>query len=139
DPESLKYTGAIPSSIESENDTAEAPFVNTRNVGSLLIGNTVIAGEPDKAFEYTVEFDGTGAGADKTYTYTKQDSSTSTIKSGGKLTLKHGETAVIADIVAGTGYVVTQVDYTEDGYATDPEILFRKGTIETGIEKKAEF
>ncbi len=139
----LTQTGNIPSGIVPSTDTAEAPFVSTRNVGGLLISNTVTGGELDKGFEYTVEFEGSGEGGDKeySYTYTKQEGGTEprTIKSGEKLTLKHGETAVFTDILTGAGYSVTQKDYTEDGYTTDPTSLIRFGSIETGSEKKAEF
>ncbi|MFC4307175.1 DUF7601 domain-containing protein [Cohnella boryungensis] len=135
-PVGLAHTGSIPA-----NDTAEAPFVNIRNVGDLRIGNTVEGngGEQNKEFVYTVTFTGIGEGGSKDYTYTKQDGSTGTIKSGETVKLKHDETAVFKDILAGTGYTVTQTNYTADGYSTDPDGLVHTGSIETGSEKIAKF
>jgi len=138
-PGDLVQAGSIPSSVPPSGGIAEAFFVNTRNTGDLLIGNTVIGGDPDQEFEYTVEFVGIAEGGSKDYTYTRQDNSTGTIKSGGTIKLKHNETALFKGVLTGTGYTVTQKDYTEDGYTTDPTSLIRYGSIETGIEKTAGF
>ncbi len=136
DPGSLVQTGSIPA-----NNTAEAPYVNSRNVGDLRISNTVEGNglEPNKEFEYTVIFNGAGEGGSKEYTYIKQDNSTGTIKSGETINLKHNETAVFKDILAGTDYTVTQTSYSDDGYSTNPATLSQTGSIATGAEKTAPF
>lgn len=114
DPESLTRTGSIVAE-----ETATAKFVNSKYLpGKLTIGQTVAGngGDKDKLFEFTVTFAGAGAG--KTYTYTTSGGVTGTIESGGKLLLKHGETAVINGIPMDTAYTITETDYTGDGYAT---------------------
>ncbi|BFH66711.1 hypothetical protein J27TS7_38960 [Paenibacillus dendritiformis] len=124
-PAELTLTGSIVQAT-----TAEANFVNHRDLpGGLLIRNTVTGngGDVNKEFEYTVTF--TGAGADRTYTYTKPDGTTGTIRSGDKLLLKHGQTVTIAGILKDTLYIVTEADYTSDGYTTDPESREYTGNI----------
>ncbi|WP_164827630.1 DUF7601 domain-containing protein [Paenibacillus ehimensis] len=115
DPADLKRTGSIVA-----NETVEAKFVNGKYLpGKLTIGQTVAGNGADKnkAFEFTVTFEGAGGG--KTYTYTTSGGTTGTIGSGGKISLKHGETAVIDGIPKDTIYTVTETDYTDDGYTTN--------------------
>uniref|UniRef100_UPI000D2F7F97 DUF7601 domain-containing protein n=1 Tax=Metasolibacillus meyeri TaxID=1071052 RepID=UPI000D2F7F97 len=134
-PEDFTLTGDI-----EESQTAEAKFINHKDAaGGLLVSNTVTGNGSDmnKDFEYTVIF--TGAGADRTYSYTKSDGTTGNIKSGDTFELKHGQTILIEDILKNTGYVVTEADYTAEGYTTDPTSREHVGTIEGGVIAEALF
>ncbi|MEK8130815.1 DUF5979 domain-containing protein, partial [Paenibacillus filicis] len=134
-PAGLTHSGTI-----VEKQISEARFVNTKYLpGKLLIGQKVMGngGQPDKAFEFTVTFGGEGASGE--YAYTKPDGTAGTIKSGGTITLKHGETVAIAGIPKDTTYTVTETDYATDGYTTDPTGLAHTGTIAEGGTHKALF
>jgi|GEM_PF-658758 len=135
DPASRTHSGTI-----VEKEIAEARFVNAKYLpGKLLIGQTVAGngGQPDKVFEFTVTF--SGAGANGEYDYKMSDGTAGKIKSGNKITLKHGETVVIDGIPKDTTYIVTEADYTEDGYTTDPTSLEHAGTITAGNTAEALF
>ncbi|WP_342471715.1 SpaA isopeptide-forming pilin-related protein [Metasolibacillus sp. FSL H7-0170] len=134
-PEDFTFTGEI-----GESQTAEAKFINHKDAGGgLLISNTVTGNGSDanKDFEYTVIF--TGAGADRTYSYTKSDGTTGNIKSGDTFALKHNQTILIENILKNTGYIVAETDYTEEGYKTTPTSREHTGTIEAGIIAEAPF
>ncbi|WP_313373263.1 DUF7601 domain-containing protein, partial [Lysinibacillus pakistanensis] len=134
-PEELTYSGGI-----EEGKTTEAKFANHRDLpGGLRVSNIVTGNGSDtnKKFEYTVIF--TGEGANKTYSFTKSDGTTGTIQSGDKFHLEHEQTVIIEGILKGTGYVVTQVDYTEGGYTTEPTGLEYTGTIEANKIAEAPF
>jgi len=123
-----------------EGKTAEAHFINNREMpGGLLISNTVTGNGSDeeKEFEYTVIF--TGVGADKTYDYTKSDGTKGQIKSGDKFHLKHGQTLLIEEILKDTTYVVTENDYTAEGYTTTPTSREYTGTIKDNETAEAPF
>ncbi|MGE7114035.1 DUF7601 domain-containing protein [Lysinibacillus sp. NPDC047702] len=134
-PEDFIITGSI-----EEGKTAEAHYINNREMpGGLLISNTVTGNGSDeeKEFEYTVIF--TGAGADKTYDYTKSDGTKGQIKSGDKFHLKHEQTLLIEEILKDTTYVVTEKDYTAEGYTTTPTSREYTGTIKDNETAKAPF
>ncbi|MGG4146044.1 DUF5979 domain-containing protein [Paenibacillus algorifonticola] len=123
-PEEGYYTGVMDGKDE------DAPFTNLRVLkGGLLIGNTVKGKDEDKEklFKYTVTF--TGEGASESYSYEKSDGSKGTIKSGETFELTDGQTLVVQGLPTYLQYKVTQDDYTNDGYVTDPESLVRTGTI----------
>ena len=108
----------------------DAPFTNVRVLkGGLLISNTVKGKDEDKKklFKYTVAF--TGEGSDESYVYEKSDGSKGMIKSGESFELTDGQTLIVQGLPTNLQYKVTQDDYTEDGYVTDPEILMHIGTI----------
>ncbi|MGE6229964.1 DUF7601 domain-containing protein [Paenibacillus chitinolyticus] len=114
--------------------------VNTRMVyGGLLIGQTVEGSGADKnkEFEFMVQFPNAAAGV--AYAYTKSDGTQGTIKSDDKITLKHGETVAIEGIPSGDRYIVTQTDYTGDGYTTDPVNRTYSGTITENQIAEARF
>ncbi|MEF2966571.1 SpaA isopeptide-forming pilin-related protein [Paenibacillus sp. M1] len=128
DPENRTRTGSIVAE-----QTVEANFVNAKYLlGQLTIGKTVEGngGDKNKAFDFTVTFG--GPGADGTYTYTTSDGMTGTIQSGGQISLKHGETAVIDGIPRDTTYTVTEADYTSEGYTTTWPDRKTTGTITEG-------
>lgn len=134
-PSGLEITGSIVQSA-----TAEAKFANHKDSpGNLLISNTVIGNgaNPNKEFEYTVNF--TGAGANRTYTYQYNDGTSGNIADGDKLLLKHGQTVTIIGILKDTSYTVTQQDYSADQYTTDPESLTHTGVIQENETAQAPF
>ncbi|KEQ21783.1 hypothetical protein ET33_33625 [Paenibacillus tyrfis] len=134
-PANLTRTGSIVAKV-----TAEAKFVNGKYLpGTLSISQKVAGngGQPDKEFEFTVTFD--GAGKDGTYSYTKQDGSTGTIKSGDKIALKHGESIVITGIPKDTTYTVTEDDYSSQKYAVNLPNGTSSGTIADQGAHRADF
>jgi hypothetical protein len=134
-PSGLEITGDIVRSV-----TDEAKFTNHKDLpGDLLISNTVIGNgaNPDKEFEYTVNF--TGAGANRTYTYQSNDGASGSIKDGDKLLLRDGQTVTIIGILKGTFYTVTQKDYATDQYNTDPASLEHTGDIKENEIARAPF
>ncbi|WP_307473063.1 DUF7601 domain-containing protein [Paenibacillus harenae] len=133
-PENLTRTGSIVANV-----TVEAKFVNAKYLpGKLTIGKTVTGngGDKNKAFEFTVTLGGAGAG--KTYTYTTSGGTTGIIGSGGKISLKHGETAVIDGIPKDTTYTVTEADYANDGYMATWPNWTTTGTIAEEGDHRAE-
>ncbi|WP_315370922.1 carboxypeptidase regulatory-like domain-containing protein [Paenibacillus xylanexedens] len=123
-PEERYYTGVMKGIDE------DAPFTNVRVLkGGLLISNTVKGKDEDKKklFKYTVAF--TGEGSDESYVYEKSDGSKGMIKSGESFELTDGQTLIVQGLPTNLQYKVTQDDYTQDGYVTDPESLIHMGTI----------
>ena len=96
---SNNHSGNIP------REGAKAEFVNTacQKNGSLEISKTVVGEENStQEFEFTVTFSDNG-----TYDY-KKNGSTHTLASGGKLKLKHGESAKFETLPEGVTYTVTE-------------------------------
>nr|WP_307541018.1 DUF5979 domain-containing protein [Paenibacillus sp. W4I10] len=121
-------------------DSTHPLVVPTPAQGKLTISNKVEGNGSDafKVFEYTVTF--TGEGEDGEYTYKKPDNTYGKIKSGDKITLKHGQTVTIPALPAGLVYTVTEGDYTTaDGYTTMPETRELSGTIVDKGDHKADF
>ena len=82
----------------------------------------------------------TGEGKDGEYTYKKPDNTYGKIKSGDKITLKHGESVTLPALPADLVYTVTEADYTTvDGYTTEPETRELSGTIVNKGDHKADF
>lgn len=107
---------------------SKAQFTNTygkpeEKTGSLEITKEVAgnAGDQNKGFQFTVTFSDKG-----TYKY-KIGMNEYELTSGGKLTLKHGETAVFEDLPLGITYKVTEDDYSADGYTAT--IQEAQGTV----------
>ncbi len=101
-----------------------AAFTNTKNrvkddvkkpveKGALTITKTVDGdlGDRDQLFTFVVSFD-----TDDTYRYS--GSKTGSIKDGGTVLLKHGESVVIRGIPAGTVYKVVEKEAGQGGYGT---------------------
>jgi len=133
-PEERYYTGVMKGIDE------DAPFTNVRVLkGGLLISNTVKGKDEDKKklFKYTVAF--TGEGSDESYVYEKSDGSKGMIKSSESFELTDGQTLVVQGLPTNLEYVVTQEDYTTDGYVTDPESLVHTGTIPENKVSEAYF
>ncbi|QJD85610.1 DUF7601 domain-containing protein [Cohnella herbarum] len=133
-PKELNYSGVMTGKDEV------ARFTNVRVVkGGLLIGNTVKGKDDDKnkLFKYTITF--TGEGATEFYSYEKSDGSISTIASGDTFELTDGQTFLVQGLPTYLQYKVTQNDYTEDGYVTDPVSLVRTGTIPEKTVAEARF
>lgn len=115
-------------------------------LGRLKIEKTLTgnAAEPDREFHFTVIFNTEGAKPDAAsgpanaawwqkafgtdsgqgscggaaYPFVRSDGVTGTIKSGGTLALKGGQSVTVSGIPAGTAYTVTEQEADSDGYAT---------------------
>lgn len=109
---------------ETETEPALVTVYNVALQGSLTIRKLVQNADQKKLteaqkeadFSFNVTFSDNG-----TYAYRVDDGDLKELTSGGTLTLKHGETAVFADIPVGVGYHVSeslQPDYTvtSDGH-----------------------
>lgn len=121
-------------------DSSNPLIVPTPAQGSLTITNTVTGNgsDPNKVFEYTVTF--SGEGDDGAYTYRKSDLTSGNIKSGDKITLKHGESVSLPALPVDLVYTVTEDDYTTvDGYTTEPELREWSDTIEDKGDHQAHF
>ena len=88
-------------------------FKKPAPTGALTISKTVngSGGDTAKDFSFTVSFSDGG-----TYDYT--GSRTGSIKSGGSISLRHGQSVTIAGLPVGTGYTVTEADYGREGYTS---------------------
>ncbi|MBQ6849464.1 MAG: VWA domain-containing protein [Oscillospiraceae bacterium] len=105
-------------------DTVKVSFTNEPKTGHLTIGKVVDKAYdkdtlPDDTFTFTVDIYGTDTS--KEYIYTKSDNTTGTIRDGGTVTLKAGQTVTISDLPLGAFTVVE----TED---TDYTTSVTKGT-----------
>ena len=81
-----------------------------------------------------------GSALNQTFSYSKNDGTYGTIKSGGTIKLKQDETATISGIPAGTFYQVTEL--TTQGYHTtvnNNEGYIASGTIASGGIAPASF
>lgn len=98
--------------------TATAPVTT----GSLTISKTVTADSgltaPDQAFTFTVTLKDGDAPLADSFSYTVDGGAGGTITNGGTITLKHGQTATITGIPAGTKYEVTETPVA--GFTADP-------------------
>ncbi len=147
--DALKYDGinntaSVQVGANKSVSTNTAETVLEEN-GQLTISKkvAVIDGEgtsiaKDKEFEFTVKLFDAAKGDNKTelkesYGIEIAGSDAGTIKSGDKIKLKHGESAVIKGLPAGAGYVVTEADYA--GYT--PDSKSKAGNIEK--DTKIEF
>lgn len=133
-PQEHNHTGVMKGTDE------DAPFTNTRVLkGGLLISNEVKGngGDKTKVFQYTVVF--IGEGADESYDYVKSDGTEGKIKSGDTFELTDSQTFVIQGLPTYLEYKVTQDDYSEDGYVTDPERFVHMGSIPAKSAAEAHF
>ncbi|RED33416.1 carboxypeptidase regulatory-like domain-containing protein [Paenibacillus sp. VMFN-D1] len=140
------YVGNTPGKpiwVDGVKVTSDNPLiVPTPAQGKLTITNKVEGNgsDPNKAFEYTVTFEGEGKDAE--YAYKKPDGTISTIKfkSGDKIFLKDGESVVFPALPANLVYTVTEGDYTTaDGYTTEPQTRVWSGKIADKGDHKADF
>lgn len=118
--------------------------------GALAISKTVAltAGQgteidTEKAFEFTVALtDSKDEALTKAYTYTiknKKDEEVSNgeVKHNGTISLKHGETATITGLPAGTKFTVTET--AAAGYTTSPESREITGSVTAESTANADF
>ncbi len=111
-------TGELTAKV-TYNGEAQAEFTNIRKPGGLVVSKNVTGlGNKDKEFHFTVTF--TPAEGLERAVITKNGSPLEAEIKNGKLefTLKHGEYVEITGLPAGTEYLVTEDDYTEEGYTT---------------------
>ena len=117
-----------------------------RDIGSLQIAKSVkntngldYSGE-EYEFKVDLQTSESGSGLGQTFSYARSDGTFGTVKSGGTIKLRAGESSTIKGIPAGTFYRVTEV--SRDGYqvtANGSEGYIVSGTIETGAVKPASF
>ena len=118
----------------------------SRDTGSLQIKKTLENTDgmdfSKEEYKFMVELltDENGSALNQTFSYSKNDGTYGTIKSGGTITLHQNETATISGIPAGTFYRVTE--QTTQGYHTTVngnEGYIVSGKIESGNTKPASF
>ena len=118
--------------VNNHGEVKTNTVTNTPETGGLEISKTVEVPEgfeldEDKAFTFTVTLkDQNGDPLEREYAYTGDYEGT--IKSGGTVTLKHGESITIAGLPALAQYSITEAD--EDGYTPTSATL--EGTIPEG-------
>ena len=93
--------------------------------GSLCVKKTVTGsgGEKEREFRFRVRL-----GADGEFPVTYSSGAAGTIKSEGILVLRHGESATVSMLPAGTRYEVEEVEADSEGYRTT--VSGGKGNIE---------
>lgn len=132
--------GAVVTGAIVADDTQTAAFTNTKNVyapatGNLTISKTVTGTGADtgKAFLFTVTF----TGASGTYSYAGSGVPNGTIKSGGTVSLAHGQSITITGLPAGAGYQVSEDAASAQGYTADS--VGSSGSISAGESQTAAF
>ena len=122
-----------------------------QDTGSLRIEKSVadtsgadFSGEEYKGEEYKFKVElltgENGSALNQTFSYSRSDGTYGTIKSGGTIALKAGDTVTISGIPTGTFYRVTEL--TTEGYkvtVNGNEGYIVSGKIETGEIKPAAF
>ena len=135
-------SGPVVSGTVVADDTQTTSFTNTKNVwspgqqtGTLTISKTVAGTGADttKAFLFTVTF----TGASGTYSYTGNGVPNGTIKSGGTVSLAHGQSITITGLPVGAGYQVSEDVSSAQGYTV--ESVGSSGSISTGRSQTAAF
>ena len=100
-------------------DAVAVVFTNDKSAGSVRISKTVDSkfdSDFSKSYTFTVSMKDTqGKALTGSYPYTINDGEEKTVKNGGTIELKHGETAVIRDLLVGT--VVTVTEPVDAGFA----------------------
>jgi len=109
-------TTSIDGKTGADSNTLTVKNYKAGTVGNLTISKTVAGNAADtkKTFDFTVTF----ANANGAYTYTKDGVAAGTISSGDKISLAHGQSIAVAGLPKGTTYVVTESNYSADGYST---------------------
>ncbi len=109
--------------IMEGNSSGSVVVTNVKNNGDLKVAKTVVNGDTDKAFTFTLDLkDDEGAAVEGEFDYViykaSDDSEVSdgTIENGGTFTLKDGQYIIIEGLPTGTEYTVTET--AEDGYTT---------------------
>ncbi len=112
-----------------------AAFTNTytKQASPLTISKTVVGDYADltQGFEFTVTFTETATAPvpQDGFSYKIGDGDAQTVASGGKITLKNGESAVFADIPAGVTVEVTET--AVENYETPTIAIKENGTSKT--------
>lgn len=126
------------------NTTHQAAFINTRNVwqpgisqgtGILTIKKAVAGADADntKKFNFTVIL----SGAAGSYNYTGNGVPNGAIKSGGIISLAHGQSITINGLPAGMAYQVTEEKASAQDYTV--ESTGSSGSISSSMESTASF
>ena len=119
DTESGKPKTRYPFKVTGEEiEAVQVKAYNLRHQGTLSVqkqvenadGSPLTEAQKEQLFTFTVTFSD-----DRTYSYSVDGGERQTIRSGGILTLKHGQTAVFLDIPVGVQYHI--VETVVPGYA----------------------
>lgn len=103
-------------------------------IRKLVSGSTA---DRDKLFEFTVTFEANGSAAVPDNLEYRIGEEVFVFTNGGKITLKHGETALFLDLPALLKYTVTEKDYSAEGYTAT--VSRAGGYIAAGVYAIAEF
>ncbi len=133
-------TGTIPG--EEGANSVTATVTNERNTGSLSVEKIVegTGADAEKVFTFTLQLTNTGVTLEGTYPADINGTDTTVaVDASGKATLnlKGGETITINGIPDGTAYEVTETVPTADGYTVAK--TGEKGTIANGQTADATF
>lgn len=102
--------------------------------GSLTVKKTVTgeSGEKERKFSFRLRID-----ADGEFPVAYSGGETGTVRTGAVVALRHGETATVSMLPAGTAYEVEEIEANEDGYRTTAG--GEKGNIEAKKTAEAAF
>ena len=109
------------SGIVRTDEEQTASFVNTKTMpGSLTISKTVAGTSTTKKFDFKVIFTKPDKTVDTApYKFTgRGEFPTDEIRSGDTISLADGENITITGLPDGTGYQVTEADYSSERYTT---------------------
>ena len=113
----LPGTAADGSSLEYDRTAEPKPLPG----GDLTVSKTVAgnAGEKDRDFHFTVSFDCRETFAEpELWHFTRNDGKEGSIRNGGTLTLRDGQSVRFDTIPVGARYAVQEKEYGQDGYHT---------------------
>lgn len=119
----------VPAGYESKSEISEKGVIitNTLDMSSLTIRKTVVRGDTDKEFTFTVTLtDREGNALTGAFPY--DGSKTGTVASGESVKLKSGEFVTIGALPEGTLYQVIEEESGKDGYKTTASV--DKGVID---------
>ncbi len=132
---SIPFYVSIPYTDNNEWTYAVTAEPKSCPAGDLIITKQVEGeeGETDRSFHFIVSL------SDKTdsFIYKKSDGSEGKIKSGGEITLKHNEKAIIENIPVGTEFTVKETEANTEGYITSA--TGTTGNIKRTVQKVAAF
>lgn len=106
--------------FENKKGRSSSEKTGSINLSKLVTGD---GGDKDKKFNFTVTF----SKANENFVYSGPGIPTGFIKSGGTISLSHGQSVTIVGIPEGTEYAITEEDYSSEGYKTTS--VNRSGTI----------
>ena len=125
----------VTSSINGAGSSVTVKNFLVGTAGNLTLSKTVVGEGADltKAFDFTLNL----TGATGPYTYVGNGVPGGTISSGGRISLRHGQSITVLGIPLNATYSVVEDDYTSDGYTTSS--LNANGAIIVDTTQSASF